>query len=107
MRRTTSIAACFVVPAALAFADSWTGKLVDASCKVSNEGTTTVADCLATPATHLFALELPDAKVLNLDAAGNGKAADAIKNAQKSGFTAKITGSLDGQTIKVETIEFQ
>lgn len=107
MRRTTSIAACFVVPAGLAFAGSWTGKLVDASCKVSNQGTATAADCLATPATHLFALELPDAQVLNLDAAGNGKAADAVKNAQKSGLTAKITGSLDGQTIKVETIEFQ
>jgi hypothetical protein len=105
MKKLALIAVCFVIPA---FADSWTGKLLDASCKVSNEGAgASPADCSATSATQLFAIELPDAKVLNLDAAGNGKAADAVKNAQKTALRAKITGSLDGQTIKVETIELQ
>jgi hypothetical protein len=93
--------ACFLFVSTLVFSDTWSGKLVDAFCKVSNEG----ADCAATSATHLFAIELPDAKLLNLNAAGNGKASDAVKDIQKKGVNAKVTGSLDGQTIKVESIE--
>jgi hypothetical protein len=108
MRNLGSVAACFALAPSFAFADSWTGKLLDASCKVSNEGAgASPAGCSAIKTTRLFAIELPDGKVLNLDAAGSGKAADAVKNAQKAGLRAKVTGSLDGQTIKVETIEVQ
>jgi hypothetical protein len=95
--------ACFLFVSTLAFSDTWTGKLLDAFCKATNQG----ADCAATSATHLFAIELPDAKLLNLNAAGNGKASDAVKNIQKTGVNAKVTGSLDGQTIKVDSIEVQ
>jgi hypothetical protein len=103
------IAILFAMSATFAFAGTWTGRLVDAACKATNEGRdSSVASCAATTATHLFAVELADAKVLNLDAAGNEKAADAVKNNQKTDLHATVTGSLEGQTtVKVEKIEIQ
>jgi hypothetical protein len=83
-------------------AETWTGKLVDAICKASSE-----AGCPATSETHLFAIELPDSKVLILDARGNDKAAGAIHNAPKNEWHATVTGSREGQTVKVETIELR
>jgi hypothetical protein len=109
MKKFASIATVLVMAAAFCFADTFTGKLVDAACKASNQGkdVSAVANCAATADTHLFAIELPDTKILNLDAAGNEKATDAIKNSRKTDFRATVTGSLDGQTLKVQTIELQ
>jgi hypothetical protein len=107
MKKFASIATIFALAAAFAFAESWTGRLVDAGCKANSQGTDSTESCAATAATHLFAIELPDAKVLNLDAAGNEKAANAVKNDQKAYLRATVTGSLDGQMVKVESIEIQ
>ena len=54
-------------------------------------------------------------KAVKLDAAGNTKAADALKNSadrsanpdKKRPVTAKVTGSLSGNTIQVESIDVQ
>lgn len=106
MKKLASIAAVFLMASTFAFAETWTGKLVDASCKASREGDdSATAGCAATATTHLFAIELPDAKVLDLDAAGNEKASNAVKDTQKTNLHVTVTGSLDGQTVKVETIE--
>jgi hypothetical protein len=97
--------AVLALVASFARAETWTGKLVDATCKASSE-----ASCPASAATHLFALELSDSRILILDARGNEKAADAIdaiKDASKSGLRATVTGSLEGRKIKVETLELQ
>jgi hypothetical protein len=108
MKRFVSVAAVLVMSSAFCLADTFTGKLVDAICKASNEGKdASMASCAATAATHLFAIELQNAKVLNLDAAGNEKAASALKNTQKTDLRATVTGSLNGSTVKVETIELQ
>ena len=107
MKKFATIATLFVMTAAFAFAETWTGRLVDASCKATNAGKESVASCAATTATHLFAVQLADARVLNLDAAGNEKVADAVKNNQKTNLRATVTGSLEGQTVKVEKIEIQ
>jgi len=101
-------AVIFVMAAVFGFGETWTGKLVDASCRATTEGTDSfTASCAVTGETHLFALELPGAKVLNLDAAGNEKAANALKNTQKTDLRATVTGSLDGKFLKVESIEIQ
>jgi hypothetical protein len=62
----------------------------------------------------MYAIEV-SGKVYKLDDTGNAKAADAIKNqanresnpgsAKKSGFTASVHGTLQGEVIKVESIE--
>jgi hypothetical protein len=107
MKRLASIATLFIMVATFASAGSWTGKLVDAACKVSNEGDPSMSSCPVTAATNLYAIELPDAKVLILNAVGNEKAADAIKTSQKADLHATVFGSLDGQMVKVERIEIQ
>lgn len=105
MRKSASVATIFVLGATFSLAGSWTGKLVDALCKASSEASK--ARCAASPATHLFAIELPDARILNLDASGNEKASNAIKTVRNADPRATVTGSLDGGTVKVEKIEIQ
>jgi len=101
-------AVVFIMAASLGFGEVWTGKLVDASCRASSEGTDSfTANCAVTTETHLFALELPGEKVLNLDAPGNEKAESAVKKIQKTGLRATVTGSLDGKFLKVTTIEVE
>jgi hypothetical protein len=108
MTKLGSIATAFAMVAAFASAQTWTGRLVDAVCKASNEGQDSFsASCAASKETHLFAIELSDGKVLNLNAAGNEKAAGAIKDLQKADLRATVSGSLEEQMVKVETIEIQ
>lgn len=93
-----------VVASTFAMADTWTGKLVDAVCKISNQTTDPSISCEATPRTSLFAIELPDTNIMNLDAIGNEKAHTAVKNGQKAN-NATVTGSRSGQFINVESLE--
>jgi hypothetical protein len=62
--------------ASLAFAESWSGKLIDSSCYEKQQSAT---GCDATSATKSFALEA-SGKVYKLDASGNKKAGAALKN---------------------------
>src|ERR1700733_15189083 len=103
MKKAASIAAVFVMTAAVGFAETWTGNLVDAFCRVASEGRDlSKTNCAATSATHLFAIELSATKILNLDAAGN-----EVKNLRKANPRAIVTGSLQGMIVRVETIEIQ
>ena len=94
----------------LCLAETWSGKVVDAACKdqAAAAPTPAPAACEPTASTVAFGIELPDGKVLKLDSAGNTKAAEAMKNnAGKSSLQATVTGSMDGQTVKVETIDIK
>jgi hypothetical protein len=101
----------------LCLAETWSGKMVDAACKdqaapapaPEAQPSSPVANaCEPTASTVAFGIELPDGKVLKLDSAGNTKAAEAMKNnAGKSALQATVTGSMDGQTVKVETIDIK
>jgi hypothetical protein len=107
MKKFASLA-IFVVAGFPASAETWAGNLIDAVCMTSDEGRDfSRAGCAATSATHLFAIELSDSKMLSLDAAGNEKAASAVKNIRKTNPRAIVTGSLEGLMVRVETIEIQ
>jgi len=95
-----------------ALAENFTGKLIDASCHSQEKG---AKPCDATATTSSFAVNV-GGQVYNLDAAGNSKAAEALKNradrsadpakpAAGSAVNATITGTMEGQTIKVESID--
>ena len=96
--------------AALAAAETWSGTLVDAACAANKKPS---AECTPTSTTTNFALVLADGKTVKLDETGNSKAAEALKNSAdrskdpdaKTAVTAKVSGSLSGDTIKVETVE--
>jgi len=98
---------------ALALAETWTGRLVDASCVDQQKAVTT---CDPTSATTSFAIVV-SGKPYKLDEAGNTKAMEALKGrADRSTdpnkpaspqISAKVTGTKDGDNLKVESIEVQ
>jgi hypothetical protein len=115
MKTITKAVSVLFLGSVLCLAETWSGKVVDAACKdqaaaaqSAQPGGKAANACEPTASTAAFGIELSDGKVLKLDSAGNTKAAEAMKtNAGKSSLQATVTGSLDGQTVKVETIEIK
>ena len=113
MRKTLSLLAFSTIFSVAAFAEDWSGKLIDANCYSQTKKT---ASCDATGTTSAFALEV-SSKVYQLDAAGNSKAASAMKNRadravdpanpQSKEIIAKVSGAEKSGTITVETIDIQ
>jgi hypothetical protein len=113
MRKTCYFLTLSLAFAALAFADSWSGKLIDAGCYEKQQKAT---GCDATGATTAFALDV-SGKVYKFDASGNAKASTAIKSRadraadptkpQAGGVMAKVEGTESGGTITAESIEVQ
>ncbi len=111
MRTVNRLGMLFVLASAFAYAETWTGKLVDADC-VSKNAT---AACMPTASTKSFALEVSD-KSYTFDQEGNKKAAEALKASQSgaeraknpdmenSEITATVDGTLVGQRIEVTSI---
>ena len=120
MRRILTLGALVAVFSALALAESWTGRLVDASCidrqSQTPQSSQRGATCNPTDATTAFALQV-SGKNYKLDSNGNQKAQDALKNRadrmkdnppmQSSRIMAKITGTMEGDTLNVDTIDVQ
>jgi hypothetical protein len=98
--------------AALAYAETWTGRLLDANCATRQ----TTAACAPTSSSTAFAVDV-NGKILKLDSEGNKKAAEAFKsynsgaerakepNSQYSQVTATVNGTMKGNQIKVDSIE--
>ncbi len=96
----------FSLASALCFAESWTGKLVDANCLEQSQGQNKAASCTPTAKTASFGLETGDGKVFRLDAAGNAKAAAMVKSG-KTDAAVTISGAMNGETVKVDSISQQ
>ncbi|PYT14175.1 MAG: hypothetical protein DMG59_18210 [Acidobacteria bacterium] len=108
MRTIIKLFIIFGLGSTLSFAETWTGKLVDAACKDRSKRGSQMTECTPSSATTSFGIELEDGKVLKLDSTGNAKASEAIKSTgTKSSMQATVTGSLQGQTVKVESIDIQ
>jgi hypothetical protein len=113
MRRILTLCASVAVFSALAFAESWSGRLVDSSCYDQQKSATA---CDPTGSTTAFAL-VASGKAFKFDDAGNSKAIEALKNRADRSATpnappstqvaAKVTGTKDGENLKVEAIEIQ
>lgn len=90
-----------------AFAESWSGTLVDVMCKDKDlAGHTT--KCAIGCAKSGFGLVTSEGKFVKFDEAGNAKALAALKATSKEkDLKAKVTGDLDEDTVKVESIEIQ
>ena len=113
MRIISTTCALLLIFAGLAFAETWTGKLVDANCAEQDK----TAACTPTSSTTAFALSA-EGKMLKLDAAGNTKAAEALKSradrakdpaapTKETEVRATVSGTLEGDTVKVESISLQ
>jgi hypothetical protein len=105
MRKTSVIAIAFA--AASFAAESWTGTVVDVMCKGKDLANHTTK-CAVSCAKGGYGLVLPDGKFVKFDEMGNAKALSVLKTTTKEkDAKAKVTGSLDGDVIKVETIQIQ
>jgi hypothetical protein len=93
--------------AATAFAETWTGTLVDVMCKDKDlAGHTT--KCAVGCAKSGYGLVLPDGKFVKFNEKGNAKALAALKATTKDkDLKAKVTGSLDGDIVNVQAVELQ
>jgi hypothetical protein len=104
MKKT--IATGMLLTAAM-FAESWTGTIVDTSCKTKDLANHT-KQCVLGCAKSGLGIVLSDGKFVKFDEAGNTKAVAALKaSAKEKDLKAKVTGKLDGETIKVEAVEIQ
>jgi hypothetical protein len=64
--------------------------------------------CAVTCAKSGFGVVTADGKFLKFDEAGNAKALGALKTLSKEkDLKAKVTGTVDGDLIKVDAIDFQ
>jgi hypothetical protein len=112
MRRLFTLGASILFMSVLALAETYTGKLVDASCAQQQKN----AACNPTTSTAAFAIQV-SGKTFKLDADGNKKAAEALKGSNNSADRAKdpngsdsqvmatVQGTLTGDEIKVDSIE--
>jgi hypothetical protein len=112
MRRILTLGAAALFVSALAFAETYSGKLVDAACAQQQKN----AACSPTASTAAFAIQV-SGNTYKLDADGNKKAADALKASNNSADRAKdpnasdgqvmatVQGTLAGDEIKVDSIE--
>ena len=97
----------FALFAAAAFAESWTGTVVDVMCKGRDLASHT-RQCAVNCAKGGFGLVLQDGKFVKFNETGNSKALALLKTSSKEkDLKAKVTGSLDGEVIQVESIELQ
>lgn len=102
------------------FADNWTGYLVDAKCYASEERNVSPFDtnidtdrdrgfevyfCRPTPKTKTFTIVDDDGRSIDLDASGNAKAADLVRQAPaKSVIAVTVAGQTHGKTVSVDSI---
>jgi len=93
--------------AAAAFAETWSGAVVDVMCKGKDLASHTTK-CAVACAKSGYGLVLSDGKFMKFDEGGNAKALALLKSASKeSDLKAKVTGTLDGDVVKVSSIELQ
>ena len=88
----------------VAFAETWNGTLVDVMCKNQDLASHTTK-CAVRCAKSGYGLVLADGKFVKFDESGNAKALAALKATSKEkDLKAKVTGTLDGETVQVESV---
>lgn len=113
MRKSIMLLTLLGVCSVLSFAESFQGRIVDATCYDQHQSLTTCDPTSASTSFEIFVANKP----YKLDAEGNTKVAEAIKNradrssdpskAPSKQVNAKITGTKDGDNLKVESVEIQ
>jgi hypothetical protein len=107
MPRITQIGLSVLTFIGFAAAETWNGTLVDVMCKDRDLAGHT-RQCAISCSKSGFGLVLADGKFVKFDETGNAKALAALKASSKEkDLKAKVTGELDGDLVKVQSIEIQ
>ncbi len=100
-------AVCLLLAPVSVFAETWTGTLVDVMCKGKDLAGHT-RECALSCAKSGYGVVLSDGKFLKFDESGNAKTLGALKaSAKEKDLKAKVSGTKDGETIQVESVELQ
>ena len=88
-----------------AYAETWTGTLVDVMCKGKDlAGHTT--KCAISCSKSGYGIVLSDGKFVKFDEAGNAKTLSTLKATDKEkDLKVKVNGKMDGDTVAVESID--
>ena len=97
----------FALLAPLAAADSFSGTVVDVMCR-SKDLASHTRECAVTCAKSGYGLVTAAGKFLKFDESGNAKTLASLKKLTKDkDLKAKVTGTLNGDVLKVEAIAFE
>ena len=107
MKRWMLFVAAAGLLSTVALAETWNGTVVDVMCKGKDLASHT-RQCALNCAKSGYGLVLPDGQFMKFDERGNAKTLAALKASTKEkDLKAKVTGELQGELIKVESIEIQ
>lgn len=88
-------------------AETWSGTIVDVHCKGRDLANHT-RECAIKCASGGYGIVLPEGKFVKFDEKGNAKALAVLKASTKEkDVKGKVTGAMNGEIIKVESIELQ
>src|SRR2546425_3922089 len=107
MKRLVMISGLLAAFSLAAFAGEWQGYLMDSMCaaKMKDKAATHKAKCALSCAKTGFGIVTSDGKFVKFDESGNTKAQEALKSTSKDqDLTIKVTGTMDGDTIQVESL---
>lgn len=97
----------FTFASALAFAESWSGTVVDVNCKAKDLSSHT-RDCAVRCSRSGYGIVTADGKFIKFDEQGNAKALAALKASSKDkDLKANVTGTLKDEVIQVEAITIE
>jgi hypothetical protein len=106
MNKFTKVGIIALATAGLGLADSWSGQLVAARCKQEPYASKAqpLEGCAPDSSTKVFAVMTADGNVYKLDDAGNRQALAALRE-DPSKTNVIVSGSFDGQTVRVDSID--
>jgi hypothetical protein len=94
-----------ILAAGLASAETFSGTVVDVMCKNKDLAGHT-RSCAIDCAKSGFGLVQADGKFLKFDESGNARTFSMLKKSSKDkDLKVKVTGTLDGEVIKVQAVE--
>jgi hypothetical protein len=107
MKKLAIFAAAASLLSVTAFAETFSGTVVDVMCKGKDLASHT-KKCALGCAKGGYALVTSDGKFMKFDEAGNAKALAALKATSKdSDLKAKVDGTLDGEVLQVSSIAIE
>lgn len=108
MKQTIFLVGAFLFSSlAGVFAETWSGTIVDVMCKGKDVASHT-RQCALSCAKGGYGIVLGDGKFVKFDESGNAMALSKLKSATKDkDLKAKVAGKLDGDVIKVDSIDLQ
>lgn len=105
LKHVFGLGAAMAVFSTLLVAGSWSGILIDTNCHTKQKPEEHSRKCAIHCADSGFGLLTSDGKFVKFDKPGDEKALAALKASKKDNdLKATVTGTLEGDTLQVETV---